>query len=242
MSDHYEEIQYRGFNIIVDIDDFPLNPRTENDNMGTMACYHSSYQLGDREFEDCRNSEDVMFMVYEKVFGTDKANALFSATNNFIEIAIKILRKTCPVFLPLYILDHSGIWIKTGRFQEDPGGWDTSLVGFIFVTKETVIEEYGDLSDESVKKAEAYLEGEVKEYSSYLSGEVFCYRIEATDKNHSIHCDDACCGYVGYPYPHLIEDAKSNINAAIQQYREECKAVHLREKELNHFMSFAWAL
>ena len=37
--------------------------------------------------------------------------------------------------------------------------------------KQTVIKEYGKWSDETIKKAKQFMEGEVKEYDDYLCGE-----------------------------------------------------------------------
>jgi hypothetical protein len=71
--------------------------------------------------------------------------------------------------LPLYLYDHSGITISTSPFGCK---WDTTQVGFIFVSKEKVKSEGIDET-----RVEEYLENEVKTYDQYLRGEVYGYEI-----------------------------------------------------------------
>lgn len=39
--------KYKNYLLVVDQDNFPLNPRTDYDNAGTMVCWHTRYNLGD---------------------------------------------------------------------------------------------------------------------------------------------------------------------------------------------------
>jgi hypothetical protein len=71
--------------------------------------------------------------------------------------------------LPLYLYDHSGITISTSPFGCK---WDTTQVGFIFVSKEKVKSEGIDET-----RVEEYLENEVKTYDQYLRGDVYGYEI-----------------------------------------------------------------
>jgi hypothetical protein len=71
--------------------------------------------------------------------------------------------------LPLYLYDHSGITISTSPFGCK---WDSTQVGFIFVSKEKVKSEGIDET-----KVEEYLKNEVKTYDQYLRGEVYGYEI-----------------------------------------------------------------
>jgi len=51
-----ETIEYKGFTIEIGIDEFPEDPR-ENDNLGNMYCLHKRYDLGDKHsftLEDLR--------------------------------------------------------------------------------------------------------------------------------------------------------------------------------------------
>ena len=148
------------------LDQDPQSPR-EWDNLGTMACFHPDYDLGDK-------------------IDFDKPDTI----KEFEEYLTK--EKGAVIMLPLYLLDHSGISISTGRFSCDAQGWDTSFIGFIYVTKD-------DLKKEKVTKAKAksILEGEIKTYDQYISGDCFCIVREDYDKAKK-HLDyDVLGGYLG---------------------------------------------
>jgi hypothetical protein len=82
-----EKIEYKGHTINISQDTDPMNPRTEWDNLGTMACFHSRYSLGD----------------------TDHGLS--------IEDAKRIDASDDYVSLPLYLYDHSGITMNTTGFS-----------------------------------------------------------------------------------------------------------------------------
>lgn len=67
-------------------DQHPLNPRTEFYHLGTMACYHSRYNLGDKH--------DLTI---------EEAQEIEQDTENYIT-------------LPLYLYDHSEITMATVPF------------------------------------------------------------------------------------------------------------------------------
>jgi hypothetical protein len=94
------------------------------------------------------------------------------------------------VILPLYLYDHSGLSMSTGAFSCP---WDSGQVGWIYCTKKTVIEEYGNWTAESVAKATKRLEQEVETYSEYLGGEVYGYQVIDSDGE----VIDSCWGYFG---------------------------------------------
>ena len=89
------------------------------------------------------------------------------------------------IVLPLYLYDHSGITMSTSGFS---CAWDSGQVGFIYVTKERIIAEYGDNSEESRNKVTACLQSEVRVYDYFLTGNVWGYVIEESPPE----CE--CCG------------------------------------------------
>jgi hypothetical protein len=115
------------------------------------------------------------------------------------------------LIMPLYLFDHSGITISTRDFREY---WDSGQVGWTYAGNEDIIKEYGDVSAESVKKAEKLLNAEVETYDLYLRGE--CYGFQ-------LYCDgeevDSCWGFLGH-----FDEAKD----AIREYLPE-DAVQLIE-------------
>ena len=80
------------------------------------------------------------------------------------------------VILPLYLYDHSGITMSTSaeRFRAcDSAGWDSGMVGFIYIGPEDIEKEGWD-----AEAAANYLAGEVETYDQYLTGDIYDYRIE----------------------------------------------------------------
>lgn len=189
MPDYAEEFTHAGKRIRIYQDTEPMNPRTDYDHLATMVAFHPRYNLGDEKHGYVRES--------------------FSSGE---ELKEAIERDHDPAaILPLFLLDHSGITIRTGIFHEDPGGWDTSFVGFIFVSKKKAREEFGKPTKTNLKKVEDCLEAEVKEYAQYLEGDVWGYTIshnETCDKCEHTECvnEDSCWGFYGYEY--CEEEAK----------------------------------
>lgn len=150
-------------------DEYPENPRTEWDNLGTMVCFHGRYNLGDEH--DYRSND----------------------YSGWEELEKELIEEEDPAaILPLYLYDHSGITMSTGPFSCP---WDSGQVGFIFVSKEKARKEYGwkRFTKKRVEKLEEYLRNEVKVYDQYLTGDVWCFSIEDEDGE----VVDSCCGFYG---------------------------------------------
>lgn len=189
------------FRYKIEQDNYPMNPRTEFDHVGTMACWHRRYDLGDEQ-----PKQDVEEWLYDLAgYKTDEYDL-----DEFppIDQMLKRIKKT-HVILPLYLYDHSGITISTSPFS---CRWDSGQVGFIYIDAETGRKEWGRFWR---KKATAMLEAEVEEYDQYLTGDVHGYIIEEffvdedgeeeiVDENY-----DSCWGYYGYEY--CESEAKSIV-------------------------------
>jgi len=111
----------------------------EWDNLGTMVCWHRRYILGDEQ----------------------------GRGDPFKHLAM--LNRTRAVYLPLYLLDHSGLAMSTESFN-DP--WDSGQVGWISVSLDKLRREYGWQRVTKARRAKVleYLQNEVNEYDEYLSG------------------------------------------------------------------------
>lgn len=180
------------------------DPR-DNDNLGVMYCWHPNYELGDEQFS--RNDHLGIEEVFDCV--VDERGA--------IEI------------IPLFLLDHSGISIRTGtpidlsnnlspedvratnRFIGDEAGWDTSWVGFIFATEERR-NELGAPREDVVKQ----LQGEVEEYDTFLRGDVFYIVVEDADGD---HLAPSVGGFLGYE--HAEEEATALLAWAVAEVKRE---------------------
>lgn len=139
------------------------------DNLGTMICFHRRYDLGDKHnySSDDYDSWEEMKKAIQKEENT-------------------------AVILPLYLYDHSGISISTGAFS---CRWDSGQIGFIFVSKEKALQEFGGkiVTAKLKEKLERILEGEVETYDQYVRGEVYGFQIVDEDDNHI----DSCYGFYG---------------------------------------------
>lgn len=238
MSDLAETIDYRGHKINVHYDPDAFDPRKEYDNVGTMACWHSRYNLGDekpdRDAGDWRLELACTFdpgldkrvaAIADREFsvhatGTTTEQIAEGRRLTGIEIS-KVLQKNL-VILPLYLMDHSGLSMSTGAFNCP---WDSGQVGWIYVGRDKMLEEWGGpgkrLTQGVRKKAISYLSGEVETYSQYLEGHVYGYVVEGPDG-----CDmedGSCWGYYGYDHDKsgLLEQAKWSVDAEINHQRKK---------------------
>jgi hypothetical protein len=127
------------------------NPR-EDDNLGSMVCYHRRYNLGDKN---------------PYLPGHYKPNSGdFWGWTDLGKYLDKV--HDLAVCLPVYMYEHSGIAVSTKPFSCP---WDSGQIGFIFVSKEKLRKEYGvkRITASLVAKAVRILEAEVQEYNQYLN-------------------------------------------------------------------------
>jgi len=146
--------------LTIHYDEDPINPREDCDNFGTMVCFHGRYSLG------------------------DKHEFTIDGLKEFIRTEKQI------VALPLYLYDHSGITMSTGRFSCP---WDSGQVGYIYITHDEIRRNWN--IDRVTRRyrdwAESLLESEVKMYDQYLTGDVYGFVLEE-----KVEC--ATCGHVEY--------------------------------------------
>lgn len=159
-----ESFKHAGKTIEIHVDDDPLNPRKEYDNLTTIVHWHRRYDFG-RKIEPMSEIE-----VYEMV-----------AEDGDEVLAI----------LPLYLFDHSGIKINTTGFSCQ---WDSGQVGWVYVTRSNaekmgcVGDRYtyeggkpvkvGTWDEEALKES---IRGEVQVYDCYLTGQVYGYIVKGRD-------------------------------------------------------------
>ena len=180
--------------IEVEQDNDPSNPR-EDDNLGTMVCFHKGYNLG------------------------DKHNYKSSDYDSFGELEKDIIKnENVGVILPLYLYDHSGITMNTTGFS---CRWDSGQVGFIFISKEKMLKEYGGkiVTKKLKERVEKYLVDEVKTFDDYLRGDVYGYKIfevslcdKGCEHNDEI---DSCWGYYGEDS--CMEEAEGVVNYLLKK-------------------------
>lgn len=171
--------------IIQDFD--PQNPR-DDDNLGTMICFHSRYNLGDKH--DFKSVQEF------KEWWMENAES--------------------GVTLPLYLYDHSGVTMSTGPFSCP---WDSGQVGWIYVTAETIKQEFPckRTSKKIRNKVIAILEAEVQTYDQFLTGDIWGFEIERKEDDEWEHAD-SCWGFYGhdpkenYMWEHWSEEIRKLVN------------------------------
>lgn len=171
-----ENFKHKGLTVKIFQDELPLNPRKDYDCwLGTMACWHRRYKLGDVQ---PRVSPDdyLLSLMQEREFQKGK------------HVPDEIKKENLEAYinkhfyvLPLYLMDHSGISISTTPFS---CGWDRGRVGFIHGLRDEM---------ECYQNPVSILESEVKSYNYYLTGECYSYLIE----NENGDALDSCHGYIG---------------------------------------------
>jgi len=177
-----ETFEHAGYTVSIYYDRHAEDPR-EWDNLGTMACWHRSYNLGDGRLRDTIGRDD------------------FSDVRTIVRY-LQFTQRAEVILLGL--IDHSGIsmYVGGGAHACDPGGWDSGTVGIIYATRETIISEYGDDSPTSREMARKCMIGEVETYDQFLIGDVYGYIVSDKDGTEV----DSLWGLFGFD--HAVSDAK----------------------------------
>ena len=144
-------------------DENPMNPREEFDNLSTMAFFHRQYNLGDKDL--CIKGIDGEY------FTIDSKNY-----NDWDEMESDIEKHFKPVVIyPVYMYDHSGITISLNDFNDR---WDSGMIGFVFVSRQKAIEEFGKrITKKILETIRNNVRGEIEIYDSYLRGDVYGYKL-----------------------------------------------------------------
>jgi len=129
-----------------------------------------------------------------------------------VEEIQEIVERPDVIALPLYLFDHSGITMRTTPFSCP---WDSGQVGFIWVTKEKVREEFKvkRVTQKIEDKAIKLLQDEVYMYDLHICGEVYGYVTEDEDGEHI----DSCWGFYGDPHKYMVKEAMENIDYATKE-------------------------
>ena len=147
--------------------------------------------------DDCcespRKWDNLGEMVIRKALGDHLSGDRFIDDEDMNDLIARCKEESL-VFVPVYALIHSGIWLSTTKsFNGYTCQWDTSFCGVIYAEDEAIAKEYGDLSPASRGKAIACFESELKTYEQFLQGDV--YSFSTFDKDGFVI--DCCGGFYG---------------------------------------------
>lgn len=211
-SGSYKMVDNEGkeYLLTVEPDEYAEDPR-DYYNLCTMVCWHSDYRLGDKHNYD--GIEDFFQTLCKEVLnkGYDETDDLYW------QDMFKMLKESDLILIKaINMYEHSGITVSTSNDYPYNDRWDAGCVGFIYVTKQTILKECVNITDENWKeRADECLEGEMHTYDQYVRGE--CYRFTLEEKVHyrnetiCPHCGevinvdeyddyeevDSCCGFYG---------------------------------------------
>jgi hypothetical protein len=160
------------------------NPR-EWSNMTVMVCFHNHHTLGDKHDYDHKDYSGWEEMKKAIIKDNDVA-----------------------IIEPLYLYDHSGITIATSPFS---CRWDSGQIGFVYITKKKVREEYSvkRITKKFLESAASVLKGEVETYDQYIRGDVYGFKEETPEGKYV----NSCWGFYGYDL--LTNGMKEHIQAEI---------------------------
>lgn len=135
------------FTIEIVPDSDPTNPRGW-DNLGTMICFHSRYNLGDdHKYKDS------------------------SEFNDFLRKNRKNL-----IMLPVYLYDHSGQTVATTPFSCPWDSGKIGYI-YVTKAKAREEYNWKNITKKRVEKIKEYLDGEVKTFDQFITGDVYGYKI-----------------------------------------------------------------
>ncbi len=163
------------------------DPRSDSNLLGHMVCWHRIYNFGNAPQDVNVKNDDQLAGVLSSIIAEELKLDIDQQVNvenyNSTRRLLDIVKRTKTVIIPIYLLDHGGLWMSTDRgFFDmiDPGSWDHGQVGFIYATSKDIKEKLGvqDLTEETVSMVKEILREEVRTYSMYLSGNVYYYVLE----------------------------------------------------------------
>jgi len=201
MSHELDKIEFSdGAKLRIIQDESPESPR-EWDNLATMVMLHKLYNLGDKHHYSDFDSWDALKAQIESTHDVE-------------------------VILPVRMYDHSGIALSTGSGYPFNCPWDSVMVGFIFVTSESIKSCFGDVTidDEFRSKITQQMQGELETYNQYLAGDVWGFILEIPKPacetcGHVEYEEDSCWGFYGSD---PLENGMADHFP--EKYREELKS------------------
>lgn len=217
---HREEFEFGIVGRIV-ADHEPLNPRTEYDNVTTMACAHRRYNLGDEYAYDPTDGNFLTRLIQDIDPSFDETCPHCSGsgyaddtqeeckhcegcgTISLEELAEKA--RELYYIQPLYLYDHSGISINSGGFSCP---WDSGQVGVQYVSKAKAHKEWG--THETELASEGYTDEQgVYHPAQYKKGrpltdEDYYKRMDAEVKDYDAYLTGDCWGFT-------IEDESGEV-------------------------------
>ena len=133
----------------------------------------------------------------------------FGDYNGFSEVLEAVLeRENIVAYRAVWGYSHGGLVLSLSRAGQFSCRWDSGQVGYIFVTEESMLENFPSLSKEEwERQADEWIDAEFETYNAYVKGDVYFYSVTGD------LVEDSCSGF--YSAEDAIEHAENEINACI---------------------------
>ena len=129
------------YTLKVEQDEYPEDPR-DWDNVCTMVCFHSRYSLGDKHNYD--DGDEFFNYILCEICGMEEEDIEELSTRE----KYKLAKESDKVyFKDLNLYDHSGLTISTSSGYPYNDRWDAGCVGWIYVSKEQAMNNYGGIPE-----------------------------------------------------------------------------------------------
>lgn len=206
MNEPIHKEEYKGHTIALWPDEDTENPLTSYDQLGVLGHWHKRSNVGTVDFRLEYLASHV---------GWQEATFRF----------VNKIEKDGGVVLPVGLLEHGSkhLYIGAGGHPQDPGGWDSGQVGFIWAEADQIRSwfQVKKITKAIRAKAEEALRQQVQTYDDYLNGRIVHFTIK--DAKGNVVGD--CGGY--YPtegkYDYVIAEAKEEIEGWAKESNEKEK-------------------
>lgn len=234
MKNIIETIKYKFYVIEIMQDEIPINPCEDWDMLGTMVCCHKRYTLGHKQYDNAMEALYNSILECSPVLTQIHIDFDEMIEDQFMNKYWKIFERHA-IMLPIYMYDHSGLTINTTGFSCP---WDSGQLGFTFVSKNKVKDEYGwkIISPKRFKEITKILNDEVKSLDDYLTGNVYGYNIDNPYTGESI---DSCWGFYGSDWKTngMMEYAENAIDCDIESInKEKAEALIIETGDMDQVM------
>lgn len=209
----------------VEQDDCAEDPRNW-DNVCTIVCFHRHYRLGDTH--DYDDGDEFMDYILHNICGMEyEAFEELSTREKY-----KLACESDKVYIKeLNLYDHSGLTISTSCCYPYNDRWDAGCVGWIYVSKEKAMEEYGgipekDENGEFIRIPHEHPNGSVTYSTKYKPiteenwKEVAEYHMEGEVKKYDLYLRNEVYGYV-LTKTVVEQERCPHCGEVIREYEEE---------------------
>lgn len=199
-----------------------LKARLPNGNMAKAALVYDQHAINPREQDDNLGTILIAPNKAHWIASPDSAvdtsipfgNSPHEHWENLRRDQLKLKKSEIAIAHPITKYEHGGISLSLGY----KSGWDYTVSGFIYVTKETLRKYFGvtRITKSVIARAESCLQSELDMLTAWLHGECYGWYVEeyALDDDglewEEVDILDSCYGY--FDQEQALGDMKDVLN------------------------------